>query len=103
MASMAWEGAVTGVIQIQTKALSCLWPTTRVIQDKWISVGRKHFHLSKTTLNFKYILLLMLFNYCINLLRFRDTVLKKKEKNTFLISVFFFCIVSSWDIRGFIW
>lgn len=29
----------------------------------------------------------MLFNYCINLLRFRNTVLKEKE--TFLISVFF--------------
>lgn len=35
----------------------------------------------------------MLFNYCINLLRFRNTVLKDKEE-TFLISVFFFCIVS---------
>lgn len=31
----------------------------------------------------------MLFNYCINLLRFRNTVLKEKE-DTFLISVFFF-------------
>lgn len=30
----------------------------------------------------------MLFNYCINLLRFRNTVLKKNEE-TFLISVFF--------------
>lgn len=30
----------------------------------------------------------MLFNYCINLLRFRNTVLKEKEE-TFLISVLY--------------
>lgn len=64
------------------------------------SEGNGHFFICPNHIEYEY-LILMLFNYCITLLRFRNNVLKKK-KNFFNFCIFF-CIGSSWDIRGFIW